>query len=126
MSDGRVRPYLFVQIGIGARRSAHFPMLVDTGADACFVDHRIAYSIGINPVDGGAMGTVLGIASKQPTARYPVDLHVSAIGLSMRVDVFFSILDMPGSNGLLGHFGFLDRFRCVSFNPGEAFELELL
>ncbi len=70
------------------------------------------------------MGTVLGIASEQPTARYPVDLHVPSIGLSMRVDVFFSVLNMPGSNGLLGHFGFLDRFRRVSFYPEKSFEME--
>lgn len=101
-------------------------MLVDTGADACFVDHQVAYSIGINPVEGGAMGTVLGISSEQPTARYPVDLHAPSLGLSLRVDVFFSTLNMPGSNGLLGHFGFLDQFRRVSFYPGRTFELELL
>ena len=100
-------------------------MLVDTGADACIVDHQIAYSIGINPVDGGSMGTVLGISSEQPTARYPVDLHVQSLGLSMRVDVLFSILNMPGLNGLLGHAGFLDRFHRVSFYPGKSFELEL-
>ncbi len=100
-------------------------MLVDTGADACFVDHRIAYEVGINPVDGGAMGTVVGISSEQPTALYPVDLLVPQLDLSLRVDVLFSILNMPGLNGLLGHLGFLDRFRRVSFYPGEAFELEL-
>ncbi len=100
-------------------------MLVDTGADACFVDHRIAYEVGINPIDGGAMGTVVGISSEQPTARYPVDLLFPSLGLSLRVDVLFSILNMPGLNGLLGHVGFLDQFRCVSFFPGESFELEL-
>ena len=100
-------------------------MLVDTGADACFVDHRIAYSVGINPIDGGAMGTVLGVSSEQPTARYPVDLQIPSLGLSMRVDVYFSILNMPGLNGLLGHEGFLNRFRRVSFYPGQTFELEL-
>lgn len=100
-------------------------MLVDTGADACFFDHQLAYSVGIDPVDGGAMGTVLGISSEQPTARFPIDLHVPSLGLSLRVDVFFSILNMPGLNGLLGHAGFLDRFRRVSFHPGESFELEL-
>lgn len=99
-------------------------MLVDTGADACFVDHQIAYAVGINPIDGGAMGTVVGISSEQPTARYPVDLLVPSLGLCMHVDVLFSILNMPGLNGLLGHVGFLDQFRRVSFYPGIAFELE--
>lgn len=100
-------------------------MIVDTGADACFIDHRLAYSIGVNPVHGGAMGTVRGIAEERPTARFPVDLHLPIFDLTFRVDVFFSFLESPGMNGLLGHTGFLDRFRRVSFYPGEAFELEL-
>lgn len=99
-------------------------MIVDTGADRCFVDHRLAYTIGINPVDGGALGTVVGIASEQPTAIFPVDLHVPAFAFSLRIDVCFSILNMPGMNGLLGHDGFLNRFRRVTFRPGDSFELE--
>jgi len=39
--------------------------------------------------------------------------------------LFFSVLESPGMNGLLGHEGFLNRFRRVSFFPGESFELEL-
>ncbi|MBK7952062.1 MAG: hypothetical protein IPK00_25760 [Deltaproteobacteria bacterium] len=100
-------------------------MVVDTGADQCFVDHRLAYTIGINPVDGGVMGTVVGVGSEQPTARYPVDLFIPAFGLSLQTDVCFSILNMPAMNGLLGHEGFLNRFRRVTFRPGDSFELEL-
>ena len=90
LHDGRVRPYLFVRIGVGGRMSARVPMLIDTGADACFVDHQLAYSVGINPVEGGAMGTVQGISSEQPTARYPVDVHFPSLGLRLQIDVFFS------------------------------------
>jgi hypothetical protein len=100
-------------------------MIVDTGADACFIDHRLAYSIGINPVDGGAIGSVRGLSEESPTARYPVDLYLSEFDLSFRIDAFFSFLESPGMNGLLGHAGFLDRFRRVSFYPGVAFEMEL-
>jgi len=100
-------------------------MIVDTGADALYIDHRLAYSIGINPFDGRAIGSVRGISAEQPTARFPIDLHLAQFGLRFRVDAFFSRLEAPGMNGLLGHEGFLDRFRRVSFFPGEAFELEL-
>lgn len=113
------RPYLNARIGIGSLRSHQMPMIVDTGADACFIDHRLAYSIGINPVDGGAIGSVWGLSEESPTARYPVDLYLSEFDLSFRVDVFFAILESPGMNGLLGHEGFLDRFRRVSFIPGR-------
>ena len=34
LKDGRVRPYLLVQIMVGGRQSVQVPMLVDTGADA--------------------------------------------------------------------------------------------
>ena len=71
------------------------------------------------------MGTVLGISSELPTARFPVDLQVASLGLTLRTDVFFATLEMPGLHGLLGHFGFLDRFHRISFYPGVSFELEL-
>lgn len=100
-------------------------MIVDTGADALYIDHRLAYSIGINPFDGRAIGLVRGIAEEQPTARYPIELYLPQFDLKFRVDAYFVPLDSPGMNGLLGHEGFLDRFRRVSFHPGESFELKL-
>lgn len=100
-------------------------MVVDTGADACFIDHHLAYSVGINPVDGRAMGTVQGLSAEQPTARYPVELYLPQFDISFHVDALFSPLQTPGWNGLLGHRGFLDQFKRVTFYPGESFELEL-
>lgn len=46
-------------------------MVVNTGADAYFIDHNLAYTIGINPVAGGAMGTVQDLSAEQPTASTP-------------------------------------------------------
>jgi hypothetical protein len=100
-------------------------MVIDTGADACFIDHNLAYSVGINPVAGGALGTVQGLSAEQPTARYPVQLYLPSFDLSLSVQAFFSPLHTPGWNGLLGHQGFLDQFKRVTFYPGESFELEL-
>jgi hypothetical protein len=100
-------------------------MVLDTGADACFIDHHLAYSVGINPISGGALGTVQGLSVEQPTARYPVELHFPSFDMSLHVDVFFSPLQTPGWNGLLGHQGFLDQFKRVTFYPGTKFDLEL-
>jgi len=125
VDDDVSRPYLIVQIGYGSMRSHRVPMIVDTGADACYLDHRLAYSIGINPVDGGAIGMVRGLSGMQPAARFPVDVFIPDFGLGFRTDVNFSLMEHPGMNGLLGHVGFLERFRRVTFFPGRAFELEL-
>lgn len=99
-------------------------MVVDTGADACFVDHNLAYTIGINPIAGGAIGTVQDLSSESPTALYPVELYLPQFDLSFQIEAYFTTLQNSGWNGLLGHKSFLERFKRVTFYPGARFELE--
>jgi hypothetical protein len=110
---------------VGELESPQVPMVVDTGADACFVDHHLAYTVGVNPTAGGAMGTVQDLSSESPTALYPVELYLPQFDLGFPVDVYFTTLQNSGWNGLLGHKGFLERFTRVTFYPGDRFELEL-
>ena len=100
-------------------------MLVDTGADACFIDHRLAYSIGLNPVEGGRVGSVQGIGDALPTAEFPIDLILTSFDFTLRIRALFSPMESSGWNGLLGHRDFLERFECASFYPGVRFDLAL-
>ncbi len=100
-------------------------MVVDTGADKCFFDHQLAYTIGINPVHGGKMGQVAGITDTAPTAAYPVRLFLVRFDLELTIeDAEFTALG-EGFNGLLGTVGFLDQFQKATFIPGSSFELTL-
>lgn len=99
-------------------------MLVDTGADACFIDHQIAYTLGLNPVQGKRISSVEGIDSKNPTAIYPVVLRLTQFDIDFSIDAHFTTL-RKGWNGLLGHSGFLDQFSRVTFFPGHGFELHM-
>ncbi|MGH7288673.1 MAG: hypothetical protein ACREI8_11715 [Myxococcota bacterium] len=99
-------------------------MVVDTGADACYFDHQLAYEIGVNPVHGGKISKVEAMSSSHPTARFPVTISLPQLGVDFPVDAEFAQLQ-KGWNGMLGHQGFLERFERVTFVPGQYFELVL-
>lgn len=60
------------------------------------MDPNLAYTLGINPVAGGAMGTVQDLSSMTPTARYPVDLYLPCFDIGLHVDVYFTTLQNSG------------------------------
>jgi len=108
----------------GDLRTAQFPVVIDTGADACYFNHEYAYAIGINPVHGGRISSVEGLSGSQPTARFPVKMSLPQLDLDFELDAYFAVLQ-KGWNGMLGHQGFLDRFERITFVPGQYFELVL-
>lgn len=123
IGGGISRPYLLVALRHGERRSPLVPMLIDTGADACYFDHQLAYTLGIDPVHGGQMSEVQALNTAHPSARFPVTLALPQFGLELPVqDAYFTTLQR-GWNGLLGHRGFLERFERVTFAPGRTIEL---
>ena len=96
-------------------------MVVDTGSDACYFDHNLAYTIGVNPVQGGTISEVRALTTSHPTAVFPVRIVLPQ--LEMELDIEAEFTQLPGWNGLLGHVGFLEHFERVTFVPGQYFEL---
>ena len=96
--------------------------MLDTGADRCLFDDRLALALGVNPYEAGSTQRTTGIDGTEHVAVMPVELVFPDLdGASWTIMAqFMRLPDDVG--GVLGHAGFLGRMRA-SFVRGEFFEL---
>lgn len=103
-----VRPYILLKI-IGPKRFWEGYGLIDSGADRCLFNSKIAEDIGLDlneddsenfaGIEGGSIKAIL----------QKVKLQV--IGMSEEIEVAAGFVRSPGVAAILGQDGFFDAFR---------------
>lgn len=115
-----LRPILPVELIYGDNKQK-IEVLVDSGADHCFIHGEIGALLGINIKDGKP-GEVVGIAGKaQKTYKHTIEIDVS--GWKYKTEVYF-IPNFKSPYSLMGQYGFFNLF-IVKFDLLKG-EFELL
>jgi hypothetical protein len=115
------RPQIAVSLIHGAKRLSTFGLL-DTGADHCLFPESFMAALGIDPGSTLSQST-MGVGGVSLTYFREVTIEVPRFA-AISAYVGFSVGMEPWGIGLLGHRGFLDRFK-VTFQP-KHFEIETI
>ena len=111
------RPALLTSIKYqGNSLSTNFYSLVDSGADNCYFPAQFAPLVGIN-LTSGKLAQVVGIGSGN-TYYHDITISVEVGGQVYSFDCyagFMTELDAMGA-GLLGHNGFFNLFKSITFD----------
>jgi predicted aspartyl protease len=102
------RPVINVRLGFGGKQTPLFDALLDTGADTCCFMTQLADFLGIDWQKCPRV-TFCGVGPT-PTEGYVHAASVEIAGYRYDTEVIF-LKDLPRP-GLLGQFGFFDRFEC--------------
>ena len=113
---------LKLHLGFGGVETVPALALVDTGADRCMFDDRLALSLGINVYEAGMPSTATGIGGEESIVVFPVEIGFPDLdGRSWEIHAQFKRLP-DDLNGVLGHAGFLGRMRA-EFSFGRELRL---
>jgi hypothetical protein len=118
------RPMLGLVLSNGSERLACSAM-IDSGADSCNFPRRFMELLGLSAADAETV-PVMGVGSANETYIHPVKITIAnAQGISPFVAKvgFTDNLDAWGI-GLLGQFGFFDRFKVCFDLRQKRFDLE--
>ncbi|WP_353071152.1 aspartyl protease family protein [Tunturiibacter gelidoferens] len=118
------RPIVGAKLRNESKETDAFFGLVDTGADYCMFPSEFLESLGLNK-DKLPSGTASGVATDRTIRFATITLEIDQLGL-LRVYAGFSDNLNGQGLGMLGHVGFLDRFRLTSDPQSRVFELEEL
>jgi hypothetical protein len=96
--------------------------VLDTGADRCMFDHRLALLVGVNVYQAGASNSATGIGGREEISVFPIEVEFPDLN-NVSWEIFAQFKTLPdGINGILGHAGFLGRMKAA-FSYGKEFEL---
>lgn len=102
------RPYIPIKI-IGPKRSWEGYGLIDSGADRCLFNSKIAEDIGLD-LTKAADENFGGIEGGNLKAKlHKVELEI--IGMNEEIEILAGFIDSSGVVAILGQDGFFDAFR---------------
>ena len=106
---------------------------IDTGSQWCLFDKQYAYQLGIKNYNAGQGHDIGGIGGPNANVAYFHDLTLIVftdakkleIDKAVKVNIKVGFLEKDcGFGGILGVYGFLDRFTFFSNIPNRYFEIE--
>lgn len=115
------RPIIAVRIGINGFWTEPIQGVVDTGADYCIFFGNCAEKLGLD-LDKLPIAPAQGLG-KSILRVAPVDLDTGCLG-SWQIRAAFTPNEFPFA--LLGHVGFLEKFKFSTNLRGSRFTLEML
>lgn len=102
------RPYIPIKI-IGPKRSWEGYGLIDSGADRCLFNSKIAQDIGLD-LSEAQVENFGGIEGGNLKAKLN-KVKVQIIGMNEEVEILAGFIDSSGVAAILGQDGFFDEFR---------------
>jgi hypothetical protein len=106
----------------GDKETHHFLAIADTGADYCVFPADFADRLGLD-YETMPSAPAFGIGSNEEFRFSVVEMEVDQLGIWPVYVAFYRGWDGRNS-GLLGHFGFLERFKATFDLSRDAFQLE--
>lgn len=117
------RPYILVKI-IGPKRYWEGYGLIDSGADRCLFNIKIATDIGLN-LDEGVNENFAGIEGGSLKATLQ-NVSLQITGMNQEITVTAGFVNSPGVTVILGQEGFFDNFRIKFEKDRGIIELNLI
>ena len=120
-SNGACRPIIPFEVSNG-KKSVRYLALVDSGSDLCVFHKEIADILDID-IEKGKKAHVSGVTEGEKQSYYIHPVTLSFGGLKHTADVGFMANLSKSGHGILGQYGFFDKYK-VSFNLLEE-EIEI-
>lgn len=114
------RPVLIIGISNGENRINHAIAVVDSGADYCTFPASFLPHLGID-VDTLGFGSASGISQGHDIFFATVRLHFQDLG---EWDVYAGFVHAMTDHGMLGHSGFLERFKVTLDAANFRYQIE--